>query len=56
MTIEVRELVIRASVTGREDDAVSAAALAEALRRLEGKLVQACVARVLEELRQLEER
>ena len=56
MTIEVRELVIRASVSRTEGEAVSAAALTEALKHLEAKLLQTCVARVLEELRQMEDR
>jgi hypothetical protein len=56
MALEVRELVIRASVSAPPAETVPAAALAEALQRLERELVQACLARVMEELEQWERR
>lgn len=56
MTIEVRELVIRASIAREERDGAGAAALAEALERLQRDLVRTCVAQVLDQLRQAGER
>ncbi len=55
MPLEVRELVIKASVSQPPGETVSTAALAEALKKLERELVQTCVARVLEELEQVEQ-
>ncbi|MCG2584161.1 DUF5908 family protein [Massilia sp. TS11] len=56
MALEVRELVIRASVSQPPGETVSALALAEALKRLERELVQTCLARVMDELAQREQR
>jgi hypothetical protein len=56
MTVEIRELVIRASVVPADAPALSEAALAALVARLKPELLRECAARVLEELDRAQQR